>query len=153
MHQNKGEIPKMKSKLRSKQSGFTIVEVMIVIAIAGLIMLIVFLAVPALQRNSRNTQRKNDVSALLGAINEYTSNHNGSLPPAVGDVTGNAQLGFYADTAVSFGTEWPSDADTVVIAKNEKCTSESATDTQARAVAVLYNVETSSDTEPQCDGS
>lgn len=63
-----------------KQEGFTIIEVLIVLAIAGLILLIVFLAVPALQRNSRNTQRRNDVAQILGAVTEYTNNNNGSLP-------------------------------------------------------------------------
>jgi prepilin-type N-terminal cleavage/methylation domain-containing protein len=71
----------MKSKqLIQKARGFTIIEVMIVLTIAGLIMLIVFLAVPALQRNSRNTQRKNDVAGVLAAFNEYASNNQGSLP-------------------------------------------------------------------------
>ena len=49
-----------------RDEGFTIIEVLIVLAIAGLIMLIVFLAVPALQRNSRNTQRTNDASLIGG---------------------------------------------------------------------------------------
>lgn len=44
---------------RQTPRGFTIIEVMIVLAIAGVIMLVVLLAVPALQRNSRNYQRKN----------------------------------------------------------------------------------------------
>lgn len=38
--------------------GFTIIEVVLVLAIAGLIFLAVFLALPALQRNQRDTQRK-----------------------------------------------------------------------------------------------
>src|SRR5581483_2793412 len=68
----------MLNKLKIKgQSGFTIIEVLIVLAIAGLILLIVFLAVPALQRNSRDTQRKNDVSRILGAAQEVINN-NGS---------------------------------------------------------------------------
>jgi prepilin-type N-terminal cleavage/methylation domain-containing protein len=50
----------MLHNLKKRNEGFTIIEVMIVLAIAGLIMLVVFLAVPALQRNSRNTQRNND---------------------------------------------------------------------------------------------
>ena len=41
------------NKQDRKESGFTIVEVMIVLAIAGLILAIVFIAVPALQRNAR----------------------------------------------------------------------------------------------------
>lgn len=71
----------MLSKLKkSNEKGFTIIEVLIVLAIAGLILLIVFLAVPALQRSARNTSRKNDAAALLGAINEYTDNNAGALP-------------------------------------------------------------------------
>ena len=60
--------------------GFTIIEVMIVLAIAALILLIVFLAIPALQRNARNTSRKSDVAALLAAVNEFTNNNNAQLP-------------------------------------------------------------------------
>lgn len=71
----------MKSIFKKKgSSGFTIIEVTIVLAIAGLIMAIVFVAVPALQRNAHNTQRKSDASHLAGLVNEYASNHAGSLP-------------------------------------------------------------------------
>ena len=69
--------------LTKNKQGFTIIEVMIVLAIAGLIVLVVFLAVPALQRNSRNTQRKQDVQAVLGAIQEWISlNGSNKLPDA-----------------------------------------------------------------------
>jgi prepilin-type N-terminal cleavage/methylation domain-containing protein len=71
------------ARLRQRRgdAGFTIIEVMIVLAIAGLILLIVFLAVPALQRNAHNTAIKNDVAGLLGAMNEFTNNNNGTVPP------------------------------------------------------------------------
>jgi prepilin-type N-terminal cleavage/methylation domain-containing protein len=69
--------------LKKDNKGFTIIEVLIVLAIAGLILLIVFLAVPALQRNSRNTQVKNGAAAILATANEYVANNNGSLPTAV----------------------------------------------------------------------
>lgn len=86
----------MLNKLKkSKSEGFTIIEVMIVLAIAGLILLIVLLAVPALQRNSRNTQRKNDVSALIAAVNEYTSNNNGTLPTTAAEVLALSKPGYY----------------------------------------------------------
>lgn len=68
----------MYQKLRKQKEGFTIIEVLIVLAIAGLIMLIVFLAVPALQRNSRNNARNNDASRIASAITECMSNHNGN---------------------------------------------------------------------------
>ena len=63
-----------------KAAGFTIIEVMIVLAIAGIIMAIVFLAIPAIQRSNRNTQRKSDASRLGGLVAEYSGNNNGALP-------------------------------------------------------------------------
>src|SRR3982751_3532461 len=62
---------------QKRQQGFTIIEVMIVLAIAAVILLIVLLAVPALQRNSRNTQRNNDAATLAAAVNTCLSNNNG----------------------------------------------------------------------------
>jgi prepilin-type N-terminal cleavage/methylation domain-containing protein len=149
----------MSNNLRNKEKGFTIVEVMIVIAIAGLILLIVFLAVPALQRNSRNTQRKNDVSALIGAINEYSSNHNGSLPDDyTTDIEPNVQLGFYDDGSIDLGDTWPTtgaeaNADALNIAFKHKCDGEDGVTDQARAASILYYAETSETPEKQCDGS
>lgn len=74
----------MINKYKTKRDeGFTIIEVLIVLAIAGLIILIVFLAVPALQRNSRNTQRKNDVAAIASAAQNVVNNTNGNIPKQV----------------------------------------------------------------------
>jgi prepilin-type N-terminal cleavage/methylation domain-containing protein len=79
-----------KNNTNLKEKGFTIIEVLIVLAIAGLILLIVFLAVPALQRNSRNTQIRNSAAAMLGGINDFVSNNNGLQPANGGCVlTGN----------------------------------------------------------------
>jgi prepilin-type N-terminal cleavage/methylation domain-containing protein len=98
----------MLKQQKTNSKGFTIIEVMIVLAIAGLILLIVFLAVPALQRNSRNTQRKTDIADTLAGISDYVSNHNGSLPPD--NTTFQAQLftnnqvklGFYTGSNVTY---------------------------------------------------
>jgi prepilin-type N-terminal cleavage/methylation domain-containing protein len=60
--------------------GFTIIEVVLVLAIAGLIFLMVFVALPALQRNQRDTQRKNDMARLKTAIESYKANNRGQLP-------------------------------------------------------------------------
>lgn len=64
-------------QLKKKTEGFTIIEVLIVLAIAGLILLIVFLAVPALQRNQRNNARNNDASRLSTLVTECLANRNG----------------------------------------------------------------------------
>ena len=63
-----------------RKSGFTIIEVVLVLAIAGLIFLMVFIALPALQRNQRDTQRKNDLSRAKSAIDRYKSNNKGEIP-------------------------------------------------------------------------
>jgi prepilin-type N-terminal cleavage/methylation domain-containing protein len=61
-----------------RNQGFTIIEVLIVLAIAGLIMLIVFLAVPALRRNQQNSTMRTEASRLLSAVTEYEANANGA---------------------------------------------------------------------------
>lgn len=139
-----------------KEGGFTIIEVLIVLAIAGLIMLIVFLAVPALQRNSRNTQRKNDVSAALGAFNEYVNNNGGQLPAQASDFTGNAKLGFYTSADILYTTAG-TNVDKVYIVKGARCTNATTTPTTtgatARNIAAWYYVETSGGTQGQCQES
>lgn len=62
--------------------GFTIIEVVLVLAIAGLIFLMVFIALPALQRGQRDTQRKNDLSRMMSQINSYQTNSKGNVPAA-----------------------------------------------------------------------
>ncbi len=62
------------------KKGFTIIEVVLVLAIAGLIFLMVFIALPALQRSQRNTQRENDIARFLTAINDYQTNNSGRTP-------------------------------------------------------------------------
>jgi len=63
-----------------KAQGFTIIEVVLVLAIAGLIFLMVFLALPALQRSQRDTQRKNDAARFMSQVINYQSNNAGTLP-------------------------------------------------------------------------
>ncbi|MDO5474982.1 MAG: type II secretion system protein [Candidatus Saccharibacteria bacterium] len=66
-------------KIKQKKDGFTIIEVVLVLAIAGLIFLMVFIAWPALQRSQRDTQRRNDYSMLSTAVSSYISNNGGKL--------------------------------------------------------------------------
>ena len=65
--------------IKSKK-GFTIIEVVLVLAIAGLIFLMVFIALPNMQRSQRDTQRRNDYSALSANMTQYMTNNNGQLP-------------------------------------------------------------------------
>ena len=71
------------------EAGFTIVETLIVLAIAGLILLIVFLAIPALERNSRNNQRRQDVNVILQAVSRYELSNSGAFPQDCGGTSSN----------------------------------------------------------------
>lgn len=94
-------------KMRKEQSGFTIIEVLIVLAIAGLIMVVVFLAVPNLQRSQRNNARKTDANNVMSAVSDYASNNGGALPSA--NCTGsacafmsNVNLGYFTEANIKY---------------------------------------------------
>jgi prepilin-type N-terminal cleavage/methylation domain-containing protein len=72
------------------KQGFTIIEILIVLAIAGLIMMFVFLAVPTLERNTRNAERKHDAS-LIATNRELYDEETGTakMEYGVGTCTGN----------------------------------------------------------------
>lgn len=156
----------MLQTVKQRKEGFTIIEVMIVLAIVGLIMLIVFLAVPALQRNSRNTQRRNDISNYLAAVSEWSNNNNGKVPAAATDFTGAnginslAKMSVIAAPTVAAVTGAQTGAvalDTMQVVTGAKCDTTTVGNTIAgptRAVAVRFAVESSSGSAiPQCQES
>ncbi len=67
-------------KINTNKKGFTIIEVVLVLAIAGLIFMMVFIALPALQRSQRDTQRSNDIGRVQTALNQYQANNRGAIP-------------------------------------------------------------------------
>jgi len=150
-----------KMKKTKSESGFTIIEVMIVLAIAGLILLIVFLAVPALQRNSRNTQIKNDAGSVAGGISAYESNNNGAVPTSISG-TGTITLSgtgtndtvkvggsTVVNTTAATGSAPASTAPalgTITVFLGHRCDGTAS----ARATAIYYSTETSSGQQQQC---
>lgn len=79
--------------VQEKTKGFTIIEVVLVLAIAGLIFLMIFLALPALQRNQRDQARRADLGRLISAVQSYQSNNQGKRPAQVGGTGVPAILG------------------------------------------------------------
>jgi prepilin-type N-terminal cleavage/methylation domain-containing protein len=75
----------MKKITVKNKNGFTIIEIVLVLAIAGLIFLMVFLALPALQRSQRNQLYKNNLSLVISALQNYRSNNGGRRIPATGN--------------------------------------------------------------------
>jgi prepilin-type N-terminal cleavage/methylation domain-containing protein len=142
----------MFSKLKKQTEGFTIIEVLIVLAIAGLIMLIVFLAVPALQRNARNTQRNNDAATIAAGVNDCLANKNGQ----VSSCNTAALVGVYLDTAKlnQLTTVFAAAASTSAAQINFGTTAGScntagdatAAGGSARAFSVVYQLESTSAT-------
>ncbi len=156
----------MLKKLKKQDSGFTIIEVMIVLAIAGLIILIVLLAVPALQRNARNTAIKNDASAIVAAVGEFKSNNDGLSPSGNAVLSSNGVVTITSATGtptkatakVQSGTDvqgtttppgnpWPTGAANLIyVIYDHKCKGSNFSDglgTDGRADAVIYPVEMS----------
>ena len=81
-------------KLQNRSEGFTIIELLIVLAIAALIILVVLIAVPQLQRNQRNQARQSIAGRIVTEVNNYSGNNNGTLPTANADATTGFSGGF-----------------------------------------------------------
>lgn len=156
---------------QKRDEGFTIIEVLIVLAIAGLIMVVVFLAVPALQRNSRNNQTKTEANNTLSAYSELVGNNggvagsvstsatNGSDAFKVKDNAGGQNLELVSIIAgpASGTTEIPktnTKTTNVIIYTKAKCTSGQASTTVSpasnREAALVYWVETTGNPQSQC---
>lgn len=137
----------------NNSKGFTIIEVVLVLAIAALIFLMVFVALPALQRGQANTARKNDASTVASAVNTYRTNNNGKLP------TTYAQIADYIDElgqldipstgaldegAGTLATDTDENLDTVIIRTEAKCGENgAAVDGSTKQAAVITVLETS----------
>lgn len=89
-------------KTNTNEKGFTIIEVVLVLAIAALIFLMVFIALPTLQRNQRDSQRRQDMSRVISQISSYQSNNRGKVPP-LADMEDNSKfIARYLDGTANF---------------------------------------------------
>ena len=120
------------SNLLKKDKGFTLIEIVLVLAIAGLLLVIVFLAVSGAQKSRRDSQRKSDAARVLSELEQYASNNAGAYPTNAtqttafvtkyiaggnySDPTTGAQYGF------TYGVGATGSAGTMRIASNAKCT-------------------------------
>lgn len=69
---------------RGDKNGFTIIEVSLVLAIAGLIFLMIFIALPALRRTQRDSTRRDDMMVFLKELKSFQTNNRGALPTGTG---------------------------------------------------------------------
>lgn len=145
-------------------NGFTVVELLIVLAIAGVILMLVIMAFPALARNDRNTRRKQDVAAILEAVSRWELTNSANYP-----VTGTdnflqySKLHFYDIGSVNAAIRTPGAGsigantalDTVRVYNRAACdpaSSGGATGAGAgyNDVVALYAIETTTSTSSKC---
>jgi type II secretion system protein G len=67
------------TSLQSKQRGFTIVELLIVIVVIGILAALVITTFTGIQQKARNTERQTDVKAIHGQVEAYYA-QNGRYP-------------------------------------------------------------------------
>lgn len=97
----------MKQKLsmkRHRNFGFTIIEVMIVLAIAGLIMVLVFITASQSSANRRDSQRKAYARQVVEALEEFYKN-NGRFPGCLTSCAGNTDRQRFLTNYMPDGTD------------------------------------------------
>jgi len=65
--------------LKSKQQGFTIVELLIVIVVIGILAALVITTFTGIQKKARDTERTTDIKAIHGQVEAYYA-QNGNYP-------------------------------------------------------------------------
>jgi len=148
----------MQKFYKRKSEGFTIIETLIVLAIVGVIMIVVFLAVPALNRNSHNSQYRTEANNLMSAYQEMSSNAGGAALTASTNGNGDAlavknsantkTLTNVSIIAATTAAQTPA-IGTGVFVLGSKCTSvnsntPAASTTTSRSVAFIYQIESAS---------
>ncbi len=160
------------NKNLQQRKGFTIIEVVLVLAIAALIILMVFIAWPALQRTQRDQARKNDVALIGSIVGTYKSNNRGNLPNAcqlsklaydqgtniykAEECSGTDQRGDIVSTGSSLqgggDGKFTEDTGKVYYLTAHKCgaNNKASSGATGRQAAVVYAVEANGTPAPQC---
>ena len=141
-----------KQNIKSKK-GFTIIEVVLVLAIAGLIFLMVFIALPALQRSQRDTQRRDDMARFMSQLSQYQSNNAGNTPNTKPGITSSEdEYGKFITNYLEAGGDSFNDPSTgtvyiikdIINCAGEDCKNKSSGTTQMGDIYVYTNA--------RCDG-
>lgn len=140
----------MVQQLKNKK-GFTLVELVIVLAIGALIIAAVLVAVGGAQKSRRDSQRRNDTASLISALESYASNNNGSYPPTLAGGANTTVLDKYftatdpsTGNRYTFNSTQPTNPGDLRYALSAECNGNSVTSltNQNRKYAVVSYLET-----------
>ena len=86
-----GPTPKKKDKKMKiqKKSGFTLVEIMIVVAIIGLLAAIAIPSFLNARRRSMASSCQNNLRQISGAMDQYEIDHNSTHPGSMAEMVGS----------------------------------------------------------------
>ena len=72
-------------KIKRQQSGFTLLEVLLVVAVIAILAGIVIVAINPGKNlgDTRNSQRSSDVNTILNGVYQYSLDNNGTLPAGI----------------------------------------------------------------------
>ena len=95
--------------MKKMNKGFTLIEILVVIAIIALLAAVVFVALDPVKRfaDARNSRRWNDVNSILTATHEYIVDNDGSLPTGLTSSMSATEMGTCGtcvDLATPLGT-------------------------------------------------
>jgi prepilin-type N-terminal cleavage/methylation domain-containing protein len=83
-----------------KRKGFTLIEVVIVIAIGALIILVVLQAVSNAQESQRDSTRRQEASQIVAALEQFAANNQGTYPKDSDELNKRVITGGYVSTTV-----------------------------------------------------
>lgn len=132
---------------QTKQQGFTIIEVVLVLAIAALIFLMVFIALPALQKSQRDTARKNDASIVASAVTKYTTSERKSITSSTSASDLQAyvdDLDQYKTTNVTIKTSGDPGKEDLFVYPSSQCDGSGVKEGTSRQAAVRIRLESGS---------
>ncbi|MBU2632269.1 type II secretion system GspH family protein [Patescibacteria group bacterium] len=131
----------MRTTAQKIQRGFTLIELLIVIGILAILLAITLIAInPQRQFQMANdTQRKSDVNAVLNAISQYVTEHNGQLPAGI-TATSSAISAAGADLCTTLAPTYIADLPVDPIAGVKADATKPCTDAANNAYVTGYTV-------------
>lgn len=96
-------LKKLRKNLVAVRRGFTLMELLIVVAILGILSTVLIVSVnPGRQLGkARDAQRQTDLVAILASVLQYASEHSGDLP----DTDGDPDTSNFPTSATCIGTD------------------------------------------------